>query len=322
VNRRIHFAALALALLALGAAPALALDYPTRAVRVIVPYPAGGTTDIMARLVANYISEKLGQTFVVENKPGGGTNIGTQEVINAAPDGYTLLIPSPANAINATLYKQLPFDYLRDTVPVAGIARVPNVMEVNPEVPVKTVQEFIDYAKKNPGKLNMASSGNGSSIHLSGELFKAMTGVDMVHVPYKGSAPAITDLAGGQVQVMFDNLPSSISFIKAGRLRALGVTSAQAVPVLPGVPTVAETVPGFEASSGFGVAAPKGTPNEIVDKLNREINAAIADPKIKARIEDLGGIPFPGSAADFGKFVQAETDKWRPVVIKSGATVD
>ena len=322
MNRRIHFAALALALLALGAAPALALDYPTRAVRVIVPYPAGGTTDIMARLVANYISEKLGQTFVIENKPGGGTNIGTQEVIYAAPDGYTLLIPSPANAINATLYKQLPFDYLRDTVPVAGIARVPNVMEVNPEVPVKTVQEFIDYAKKNPGQLNMASSGNGSSIHLSGELFKAMTGVDMVHVPYKGSAPAITDLAGGQVQVMFDNLPSSISFIKAGRLRALGVTSAQAVPVLPGVPTVAETVPGFEASSWFGVAAPKGTPNEIVDKLNREINAAIADPKIKARIEDLGGIPFPGSAADFGKFVQAETDKWRPVVIKSGATVD
>ncbi len=322
MNRRIHFAALALALLALGAAPALALDYPTRAVRVIVPYPAGGTTDIMARLVANYISEKLGQTFVVENKPGGGTNIGTQELINAAPDGYTLLIPSPANAINATLYKQLPFDYLRDTVPVAGIARVPNVMEVNPEVPVKTVQEFIDYAKKNPGQLNMASSGNGSSIHLSGELFKAMTGVDMVHVPYKGSAPAITDLAGGQVQVMFDNLPSSISFIKAGRLRALGVTSAQAVPVLPGVPTVAETVPGFEASSWFGVAAPKGTSNEIVDKLNKEINAAIADPKIKMRIEDLGGIPFPGSAADFGKFVQAETDKWRPVVIKSGATVD
>ena len=322
MNLRIRFAALALALLALGAAPARALDYPTRAVRVIVPYPAGGTTDIMARLVANYLSEKLGQTFVIENKPGGGTNIGTQEVINAAPDGYTLLIPSPANAINATLYKQLPFDYLRDTVPVAGIARVPNVMEVNPEVPVKTVQEFIDYAKKNPGKLNMASSGNGSSIHLSGELFKAMTGVDMVHVPYKGSAPAITDLAGGQVQVMFDNLPSSISFIKAGRLRALGVTSAQPVPVLPGVPTVAETVPGFEASSWFGVAAPKGTPNEIVEKLNKEINAAIADAKIKMRIEDLGGIAFPGSAADFGKFVQAETDKWRPVVIKSGATVD
>jgi tripartite-type tricarboxylate transporter receptor subunit TctC len=322
VNRRIKFAALALSLLALGAAPALALDYPTRTVRVVVPYPAGGTTDIMARLVANYLSEKTGQAFVVENKPGGGTNIGTQEVINAAPDGYTLLIPSPANAINATLYKQLPFDYIRDTVPVAGIARVPNVMEVNPEVPAKTVQEFIDYAKKNPGKLNMASSGNGSSIHLSGELFKAMTGVDMVHVPYKGSAPAITDLAGGQVQVMFDNLPSSISFIKAGRLRPLGVTSLQRVPALPDVPPVAETVPGFEASSWFGVAAPKGTPNEIVEKLNQEVNAAIADPKIKARIEDLGGITFPTSAADFGKFVRAETDKWRPVVIQSGATVD
>ncbi len=322
MNRCIKFAALALALLALASGPALALDYPTRTVRVVVPYPAGGTTDIMARLVANYLSEKIGQTFVVENKAGGGTNIGTQEVINAAPDGYTLLIPSPANAINATLYKQLPFDYLRDTVQVAGIARVPNVMEVNPEVPAKTVQEFIDYAKKNPGKLNMASSGNGSSIHLSGELFKAMTGVDMVHVPYKGSAPAITDLAGGQVQVMFDNLPSSMGFIKAGRLRPLGVTTLERVPALPDVPPVAETVPGFEASSWFGVAAPKGTPNEIVEKLNKEVNAAIADPTIKKRIEDLGGIPFPVSAADFGKFVRAETDKWRPVVIKSGATVD
>ena len=320
MNRFIKFAALAL--LALASGPALALDYPTRTVRMVVPYPAGGTTDIMARLVASHLSEKLGQTFVVENKPGGGTNIGTQEVINAAPDGYTLLIPSPANAINATLYKQLPFDFIRDTVPVAGLARVPNVMEVNPEVPVKTVQEFIDYAKKNPGKINMASSGNGSSIHLSGELFKAMTGVDMVHVPYKGSAPAITDLAGGQVQVMFDNLPSSMGFIKAGKLRPLGVTTAQSVPALPGVPPVAETVPGFEASSWFGVSAPKGTPKEIVEKLNKEINAAIADPKIKTRIEELGGIPFPGSAAGFGKFVQAETDKWRPVVIKSGATVD
>jgi tripartite-type tricarboxylate transporter receptor subunit TctC len=315
-------AALVLALFVLLFGPALALDYPVRTVRVVVPYPAGGTTDIMARLVANFLSEKLGQTFIVENKAGGGTNIGTQEVINATPDGYTLLIPSPANAINATLYKKLPFDFIRDTVPVAGIARVPNVMEVNPEVPVNTVQEFIDYAKKNPGKLNMASSGNGSSIHLSGELFKAMTGVDMVHVPYKGSAPAITDLAGGQVQVMFDNLPSSISFIKAGKLRALGVTSAEPVAALPGVPTVAKTVAGFEASSWFGVSAPKGTSNEIVEKLNKEINAAIADPRIKARIEDLGGIPFPGSAADFGKFIQAETDKWRPVVIKSGATVD
>jgi tripartite-type tricarboxylate transporter receptor subunit TctC len=311
-----------LAFFPLAVAGALADTYPSRTVRVIVPYPPGGTTDIMARLVANYLSEKMGQTFVVEDKPGGGTNLGTQEVINAAPDGYTLLIPSPASAINATLYKQMPFDYLRDTVQIAGIARVPNVMEVNPEVPAKTVQEFIDYARKNPGKINMASSGNGSSIHLSGELFKAMTGIDMLHVPYKGSASALVDLVGGQVQVMFDNLPSSISFIKAGKLRALGVTSAARVPALPDAPTVAETVPGFEASAWFGVAAPKGTPSEIVERLNKEVNAAIADPKIKARIEELGGIPFPGSAADFSAFVRAETEKWRPVVIKSGATVD
>ncbi len=322
MNRFIKLAALAFSLPALVSGSALALDYPTRTVRVVVPYPAGGTTDIMARLVANYLSEKLGQTFMIENKPGGGTNIGTQEVINAAPDGYTLLIPSPANAINATLYNKLPFDFIRDTVPVAGIARVPNVMEVNPDVPAKTVQEFIDYAKKNPGKLNMASSGNGSSIHLSGELFKAMTGVDMVHVPYKGSAPAITDLAAGQVQVMFDNLPSSMGFLKAGKLRPLGVTTMEPVPALPGVPPVANTVPGFEASSWFGFSAPKGTPSEIVEKLNKEISAAVVDPKLKARIEDLGGIPFPISAAGFGKFIQAETDKWRPVVIKSGATVD
>ncbi len=323
MNRYFRLAALAFAL---GLLPlvtnASAQQYPARSVRVIVPYPAGGTTDIMARLVANYLQEKLGQPFVVENKPGGGTNIGTQEVVNATPDGYTLLIPSPANAINATLYKTLSFDYIRDTVPIAGIARVPNVMEVNPDVPVKTVQEFIDYAKKNPGKINMASSGNGSSIHLSGELFKAMTGVDMVHVPYKGSAPALTDLVGGQVQVMFDNLPSSMGFIKSEKLRPLGVTTSTSVPALPGVPPVSDTVKGFEASSWFGFAAPKGTPKEIVAKLNTAINAAIADPKVKSRIEDLGGIPFPGSAEDFGKFIQVETDKWRPVVQKSGATVD
>jgi len=321
VKRLSKLAAFAFVFLAF-AASAFAETYPSRTVRVVVPYPAGGTTDIMARLVANYLTEKTGQTFFVENKPGGGTNLGTQEVIAAAPDGYTLLIPSPANAINATLYKQMPFDYLRNTVQIAGIARVPNVMEVNPDVPVKTVQEFIDYAKKNPGKINMASSGNGSSIHLSGELFKAMTGVDMLHVPYKGSAPALVDLVGGQVQVMFDNLPSSISFIKAGKLRALAVTSAQSVPALPGVPPLAATVPGYEASSWFGLAAPKGTPAEIVEKLNKEVNAAIADPRIKSRIEELGGIPFAATPAEFSKFVQAETDKWRPVVIKSGATVD
>jgi tripartite-type tricarboxylate transporter receptor subunit TctC len=276
----------------------------------------------MARLAANYLSEKLGQTFIVDNRPGGGTNIGTQEALNAAPDGYTLLIASPANAINATLYKHMPFDYLEKSVAVGLICRVPNVMEVTESVPAKTVQEFIDYAKKNPGKINMASSGNGSSIHLSGELFKAMTGVDMVHVPYKGSAPALTDLVAGQTQVMFDNLPSSMGFIKAGKLRALGVTSATPVKALPGVPPVGDTVKGFEASSWFGFTGPKGIPADIVAKLNKTINAAVNDPTIKSRIEDLGGIPAPGSAADFDKFIKAETEKWRPVVIKSGATVD
>jgi tripartite-type tricarboxylate transporter receptor subunit TctC len=313
------FAVLSLAALALHAK---AETYPSRSVRVIVPYPAGGTTDIMARLAANYLSEKLGQTFIVDNRPGGGTNIGTQEALNAAPDGYTLLIASPANAINATLYKHMPFDYLEKSVAVGLICRVPNVMEVTESVPAKTVQEFIDYAKKNPGKINMASSGNGSSIHLSGELFKAMTGVDMVHVPYKGSAPALTDLVAGQTQVMFDNLPSSMGFIKAGKLRALGVTSATPVKALPGVPPVGDTVKGFEASSWFGFTGPKGIPADIVAKLNKTINAAVNDPTIKSRIEDLGGIPAPGSAADFDKFIKAETEKWRPVVIKSGATVD
>ena len=264
----------------------------------------------------------LGQPFLVENKPGGGSNIGTQDVIAAAPDGHTLLVPSPANAINATLYKNLAFDYLRDTVQIAGMARVPNVMEVNPDLPVKTVAEFIAYAKQNPGKINMASSGNGSSIHLSGELFKAMTGVDMLHVPYRGSAPALADLVGGQVQVMFDNLPSSIGFIKAGKLRPLGVTTSTSAAALPGVPPISDTVPGYEASSWFGFAAPRGTPAEIVNRLNREINAALADAKIRARVEELGGIPFPGSAEEFTKFIVAETAKWRDVVIKSGATVD
>ncbi len=323
MNRVGKIAAFALALSPLiFAAEASAQEYPTRPVRVIVPYPAGGTTDIMARLVSNYLSEKLGQPFVVENKPGGATNIGTQEALNATPDGYTLMISSPANAINATLYKNLPFDFLASSVAVGAISRVPNVMEVNPKLPVNTVQEFIEYAKKNPGKLNMASSGNGSSIHLSGELFKAMTGIDMLHVPYKGSAPALTDLVGGQVDVMFDNLPSSIGFIKAGNLRPLGVTTSTAVPALPGVLPVADTVKGFEASSWFGFSAPKGIPAVIVEKLNREINVAITDSKIKIRIEELGGIPFPGSAADFRKFIETETAKWRPVVIQSGATVD
>ena len=311
--------ALAVAVLPLAA---VAQTYPNRSVRVVVPYPAGGTTDILARLFAQHLSETLGQQFLVENKPGGGSNIGTQDVIAAAPDGHTLLVPSPANAINATLYKNLAFDYLRDTVQIAGMARVPNVMEVNPDLPVKTGAEFIAYAKQNPGKINMASSGNGSSIHLSGELFKAITGVDMLHVPYRGSAPALADLVGGQVQVMFDNLPSSMGFIKAGKLRPLGVTTSTSAAALPGVPPISDTVPGYEASSWFGFAAPRGTPAEIVNRLNKEINAALADAKIRARVEELGGIPFPGSAADFTRFVVAETAKWRDVVIKSGATVD
>jgi tripartite-type tricarboxylate transporter receptor subunit TctC len=311
-----------LAFFPLAVAGALADTYPSRTVRVIVPYPPGGTTDIMARLVANYLSEKMGQTFVVEDKPGGGTNLGTQEVINAAPDGYTLLIPSPASAINATLYKQMPFDYLRDTVQIAGIARVPNVMEVNPEVPAKTVQEFIDYARKNPGKINMASSGNGSSIHLSGELFKAMTGIDMLHVPYKGSASALVDLVAGQVQVMFDNLPSSIGHIKAGKLRPLAVTTAKRWETLPDIPTVAETVPGYEASAIFGLGVPAGTPPQIIEKLNKEIRAALADPGMKTRLAELGAAPLSTTPKEFADVVAGETDKWAKVVKFSGAKVD
>jgi tripartite-type tricarboxylate transporter receptor subunit TctC len=303
-------------------APALALDYPTRPVHWVVGYPAGGTTDILARLVGQYLSEKLGQQFVIDNRAGAGSNIGTEVVVNAPPDGYTLLLVNPANGINATLYEKLPFDFVRDIAPVAGIIRVPNVMEVNPAVPAKTVAEFIAYAKANPAKVNMASSGNGTSVHVSGELFKMMTGVNMLHVPYRGAAPALTDLMGGQVQVMFDNLPSSIEYIRAGKLRALGVTTAARSEALPGVPAVAETVPGYEASAWFGIGVPKGTPVEIVDKLNATVNAGLADPKLRARLADLGGAPLPGSPADFGKVIVEETQKWAKVVKISGAHAD
>ena len=289
---------------------------------LIVGYPAGGTTDILARLVGQYLSERLGQQFIIDNRSGAGNNIGTEAVVNAAPDGYTLLLVNPANAINATLYEKLPFNFVRDIVPVAGIIRVPNVMEVNPAVPVKTVAEFIDYAKANPGKVNMASSGNGTSIHVSGELFKMMTHVDMLHVPYRGSAPALTDLMGGQVQVLFDNMPSSIEYLKAGKLRPLAVTTAERSDALPGVPTVAETVPGYEASAWFGLGAPKGTPAEIVDKLNAAVNAGLADPKLKARLADLGGTMLVGPPGDFGKLVAEETEKWAKVVKFSGARPD
>lgn len=305
-----------------GASAASALDYPTRPVRWIVGYPAGGTTDILARIMGQWLSEKLGQQFIIENKPGAGNNIATEVVVNSAPDGYTLLLVNPANGINASLYKKLSFNFIRDIAPVAGIIRVPNVMEINPDVPAKTVAEFIAYAKANPGKINMASSGNGTSVHLSGELFKAMSGTNLVHVPYRGSAPALTDLMAGQVQVLFDNLPSSIEHIKGGKLRALAVTTDVRNPALPDVPTVAETVPGYEASAWFGMGAPKGTPPEIIEKLNKEINAALADPKMKARLADLGGTPMPGTAEEFGAIIKSETEKWRKVVEFSGASVD
>ncbi len=310
---------LALAGLALaGIGHAFALDYPTRPVHLIVGYPAGGTTDILARLVGQYMSERLGQQFVIDNRAGASNNIGTELVVNAAPDGYTLLLVNPANGINATLFDKLPFNFIRDIVPVAGFIRVPNVMEVNPAVPAKTVAEFIAYTKANPGKINLASSGNGTSVHVSGELFKMMTGIDMLHVPYRGAAPALTDLMGGQVQVLFDNLPSSIEYIKAGKLRALAVTTTMRSEALPNVPTVADTVPGYEASAWFGLGAPTGPPADIVDKLNQAVNAGLADPKLKARLADLGGSVLAGTPADFGKLVAQETEKWAKVVKFSG----
>jgi tripartite-type tricarboxylate transporter receptor subunit TctC len=301
---------------------AAALDYPTRPVHFVVGYPAGGATDIFARLIGQRLSERLGQQFVIENKAGAGNNIGTEAVVNAAPDGYTVLLVNPANAINASLYAKLNFNFIRDIAPVAGFARVPNVMVVPLDFPAQTVAEFIAYAKANPGKVNMASSGNGTSIHLSGELFKAMTGVDMQHVPYRGSAPAITDLLGGRVQVMFDNMPSSISHIKSGSLRVLAVTTATRSPELPDVPTVAETVKDYEASAWFGMGAPKNTPKEIIEKLNGEINAILAEPEMKTRIGELGGIPMIGSPAEFGQVIATETEKWEKVVKFAGARVE
>jgi len=301
---------------------AQALDYPTRPVHIIVGYPAGGSTDIVARLIGNWLSERLHQTFIVENRAGAGNNIATEAVTKAAPDGYTLLLINPANAVNASLYKKLNFVFLRDIDPVANVIQVPNVMEVNPSVPAKTVAEFIAYVKANPDKINIASSGNGTSIHLSGELFKMMTGLKITHIPYKGSAPMLTDLLGGQVQVTFDNLPSSISHIRAGKLRALAVTTAKRSPELPDVPTVAETIPGYEAVAFFGFGVPHGTPKEIVDLLNKEINLAIKDAGMQAKLKDLGGIPDPGTPADYGKFLAKETAKWEKVVHAANLSVE
>jgi tripartite-type tricarboxylate transporter receptor subunit TctC len=319
---RVRLIAGLVACLSLIAGTARALDYPTRPVHWVVGYAPGGTTDILARLIGNSLGQKLGQQFIVENRPGAGNNIGTEAVVNAAPDGYTLLLVNPANGINATLYHKLSFNFVRDIAPVAGIIRVPNVMEINPGVPAKTVAEFIAYAKANPGKVNMASSGTGTSVHLSGELFKVMAGVDLTHVPYRGSGPALTDLLAGQVQVMFDNLPASIEHIRAGTLRALAVTTDYRSPALPDVPTVAETVPGYEASAWFGMGAPKGTPVEIIDKLNAAVNEILADPQMVSRLAELGGVPMRGSAGDFGKIISDETEKWAKVVKFAGASVD
>ncbi len=314
---------LALAGLAtLTAAPAPAADYPAKPVHWIVPYPPAGTTDILARLIGNYLSEHLGQSFIIENKPGGGNNIGTEYVARAAPDGYTLLLVNPANGINQTLYKNLKFDLLRDIAPVAGITRVPNVMEVTPSFPAKTVPEFIAYAKANPGKVNMASSGTGTSVHMSGELFMAMTGVKMAHVPYKGAGPALTDLMAGTTDVIFDNMPSSIGFIQAGKIRPMAVTTDKRSPALPDVPTVAESVPGYEASAWFGIGVPHGTPADVIDKLNKTVNEALKDPKMIARLAELGGVPMGGTPDDFGKVMSDEVAKWKKVVEFSGATVE
>jgi tripartite-type tricarboxylate transporter receptor subunit TctC len=296
--------------------------YPTHAIRWVVPYPPGGTTDILARIMAQRLTERLGQQVVVDNRPGAGNNIGTEAVVRATPDGYTVLLVNPANAINATLYSNLSFNFLRDMAPVAGLVRVPNVMEVTNSLPVKSIPEFITYAKANPGKVILASSGSGTSVHLSGELFKMMAGVDLTHVPYKGAGPVFPDLIGGQVHVMFDNMPSSIEFIKSGKLRALGVTTLKRSPQLPDVPTVGETVKGYEASAWFGMGAPKGTPANAVAKLNREINEALADPKMKARLAELGGDPIAGTPAEFWAIHTAETEKWAKVVKASGAKVD
>jgi tripartite-type tricarboxylate transporter receptor subunit TctC len=289
-------------------------DYPSRPVRIIVGFAAGGAPDILARLIGQWLSERLGQQFVVENRPGAGSNIATEAVVHAAADGYTLLLASMGNAVNATLYDKLNYDFLRDIAPVAFISREPLGMEVHPSFPAKTVREFIAYAKASPGKINYASAGSGTSLHMAGELFKVMAGVDMVHVPYRASAPGLTDLLGGQVQMMFSPLPSSIEYVRAGRLRALATTGASRSNALPDVPTVGEIVAGYEATAWYGVAAPRSTPAEIIDKLNKEINAGLADPKLKARLEELGSSPFAASPADFGKHLAAETEKWGKVV--------
>jgi tripartite-type tricarboxylate transporter receptor subunit TctC len=313
-RRRVLHLAAGAAVLPVVSRVAGAQAYPSRPVRIVVPFPAAGLSDIVTRLVGQWLSERLGTPFIIENRPGAGSNLGTEVVVNAPPDGYTLLNLSSANATNATIYEKLNFNFIRDIAPVASLVRFPYVLEVSPSVPVKTVPELIAYAKANPGKLSIASAGTGTPAHIAGELFKQTTGIDMVHVPYRGAALALTDLIGGQVQVMIDNMAASLEHIRAGRLRALAVTTATRLEPLPDLPTVGEFVPGFEASSMNGLGAPKRTPAEIVDKLNKEINAALADPKIKARIADLGLTPLVGSPADLEKLIADETEKWGKVI--------
>jgi tripartite-type tricarboxylate transporter receptor subunit TctC len=323
--RRIFLGLSALSLIALplAASPASAqAHYPSKSVRWVVGYVPGGTTDILARLMGQYLSEKTGQQFVIENKAGAGNNLAVEAVLAAPADGYTLLLVNPANGINATLYKKLSFNFVKDIAPVGGLMRVPNVMVVNNNVPAKTVKEFIDHVKANPGKVNMASSGNGTSVHMSGELFMEMTGAKMTHVPYRGSNPALTDIMGGQVQVLFDNMPSSIELIKGGKIRALAVTTEKRASYFPDLPTVAETVPGYEASAWFGMGVKAGTAPDIIATLNKLIEEALADPKMQQKIADLGGTTMGGTPEDFGKIVVSETAKWKKVVEFAGASVE
>ena len=317
----LHLAAGAAALPAVSRF-AWAQAYPTRPVRLIVPFGPAGASDITARLIGQWLSERLGQQFVIENRPGAGGNIGTEAVVRAAPDGYTLLYVTTANAVNATLYDKLNFNFIRDIAPVAPIVRFPYIMVVNPSVPAKTLPEFIAYAKANPGKINMASVGIGSTPHVNGELFKVMTGTNMVHVPYRGAAAVMTDLLSGQVQLYFGTTASSLEYVRTGKLRALAVTIERRLDALPDIPTVADFVPGYEASNWYGIGAPRNTPVEVIEKLNKETNAGLADPKIKARIADLGGSVLTGSPADFGRLIADETEKWGKVVKFVGIKAD
>jgi tripartite-type tricarboxylate transporter receptor subunit TctC len=317
---RREFLRLAGGVAAVAALPrrAAAADYPARPVRIVAGFTAGGGVDITARLIGQWLGEHLGQSFIIENRPGAGGNIGTEAVVNAAPDGYTLLMAAVPNAVSASLYEKLNFNFIRDTTPVAGIIRVPMVMLLNPSVPARTVPEFIAYAKANPGKVNMASPGNGTAPHMAAELFKMMAGVDLAHIPYRGQAPATTDLLAGQVQVMFATAPGMTDYVTTGKLRALAVTTAARADVLPEVPPVGDFVPGYETSQWYGLSAPAKTPPEIVDKLNSQVNAALADPGMKARFAAIGGEPMPGSPAEFGRLIADETEKWAKVVRAAG----